>query len=223
MTTASTAGQLGERQRRREEALRAEEGERRRALAPHRIDEHAPPVDLEQQRGVAEPRDAQAARRRRAIVRGGAPLDRQRRVGGPKRRAAEHELAHRPPRGPVDTRQRVHELPAAPLRRARGPREPRPLHAPAQRLARREPEHAGTDAGERDDGEHAPEQHAQPPASAARRARVGTGATAVARRVRGRHARAPRGLVIAMLSDLECAGSTSARTRPARRPSRPPG
>lgn len=42
------------------EALRPREGERRHALAPHRVGEHTATVDLDEHGGVPEPRGAQA-------------------------------------------------------------------------------------------------------------------------------------------------------------------
>ncbi len=54
-------GQLAQADRHRLEALRAEQGERRGSLAPDRIGQHAPAVDLQQHGGMAQPGGAQPA------------------------------------------------------------------------------------------------------------------------------------------------------------------
>ena len=55
--------QRADRDRHRLEALRAGPLRGRGALAPHRVGQHAQPVDLDQHRGMAEPGGAQAAAR----------------------------------------------------------------------------------------------------------------------------------------------------------------
>ncbi len=92
--------QIGERERRRMHAARADPARRRRALAPHRIGQDARAVDLDERRRVPEPGDAQPGGRRRGQAR--------RRVGHQRQRAGRdaHLLAEQPllERAPVVAR-----------------------------------------------------------------------------------------------------------------------
>jgi hypothetical protein len=85
--------QLGDRRRHGMKAARTGERQRRGALAEHRIGQDAHAVGLEQHRRVAEPRDAQAGRRRHLLPRRQRALDRQ--LDGRATIAApEEEFAH---------------------------------------------------------------------------------------------------------------------------------
>ena len=114
--------QLGERERRRVPGARADAGDRRRAVAPERIGEHAVAVELDQHRRVSEPGHAQPGRRRRLEARRVARHHRNRRQRAARRAGAKDAGQALPV--VIDQRLRVDEVVLPPLRRPRHPHPP---------------------------------------------------------------------------------------------------
>ena len=136
-----------ERQRQRVQPLGPDEGERRTALAPHRVEQHPSPVDLGENAGMAHPGEPQPGDGRQCQIGVRDGTDRHDAFGGPEKplvlaKINLCELQHRPGR-PGPPALRILEGPIGEIRRTSNALHPLPDRVRAEAF-RSQPAEPGT-------------------------------------------------------------------------------